>query len=119
MDTYKTRLKDITTFIFDVDGVLTNSELIILENGQLLRKMHTRDGYAMKRAVQKGYHLCIITGGGSSGVVQRLKGLGITDIYLGAHNKIEQLDDYFNKKDIITLLMIVLVVFIGNFYLRC
>lgn len=94
------RFGEITTFIFDVDGVLTNSELIILENGQLLRKMNTRDGYAMKRAIQKGYYLCIITGGGSSGVTQRLKGLGITDIYSKIDNKMDAFDEYIHMHDL-------------------
>lgn len=94
------RFQEITTFIFDVDGVLTNSELIILENGHLLRKMNTRDGYAMKRAIEKGYNLCIITGGGSSGVVQRLKGLGIKDIYSSISDKMEAFEEYIHAYDI-------------------
>ena len=94
------RFRTIDTFIFDVDGVLTNSELIILENGQLLRKMNTRDGFAMKRAVEMGYHVCIITGGGSSGVVQRLKGLGITDIYSKVDNKMDAFEEYIHAYDI-------------------
>lgn len=94
------RFKQINTFIFDVDGVLTNSELIILENGQLLRKMNTRDGYALKRAVDKGYRVCIITGGGSSGVTLRLKGLGITDIYSKIHDKIDAFEEYIHAYDI-------------------
>ena len=81
------KFRDIHTFIFDVDGVFTNSDLIILENGKLLRKMNVRDGYAIKRAIQAGYRVCIITGGTSEGVVIRLKGLGISDIYTGISDK--------------------------------
>ncbi len=84
------RFRHIKTFIFDVDGVLTNSDLIVLENGRLLRKMNTRDGYAIKRAVQKGYHVCIITGGKSSGVELRLRNLGVQDVYKGVQDKVEK-----------------------------
>ena len=77
------KFRDIHTFVFDIDGVFTNSDLIIMENGNLLRKMNVRDGYAVKRAVQAGYKICIITGGSSEGVTVRLKGLGISDIYVG------------------------------------
>lgn len=95
--------KAIKTFIFDVDGVLTNSELIVLENGQLLRKMNTRDGYAIKLAIKKGYRVCIITGGKSEGVVSRLKGLGVVDIFKGIQDKeaayAEYLDAYQIKAD--------------------
>ena len=94
------RFADINTFVFDVDGVLTNSELIILENGKLLRKMNTRDGYALKHAVQSGYQVVIITGGGSSGVILRLEGLGIKDVFSRVHNKLEVFDDYVMEHDI-------------------
>lgn len=83
----------IKTFIFDVDGVLTNSELIVLENGRLLRKMSTRDGYAIKEAIKHGFNVFIITGGNSSGVTQRLKALGVTDVYSGVENKLEAYEE--------------------------
>lgn len=84
----------INTFIFDVDGVLTNSELIITEKGELLRKMNTRDGYAIRHALDAGYRVAIITGGKSKGVVDRLKGLGISDVYAGIDNKVEAFEDF-------------------------
>jgi len=84
---YLEKFKNIRTFIFDVDGVLTNSELIVLESGKLLRKMSVRDGYAIKRAIQKGYKVAIITGGNSEGVISRLRGLGVEDIYSGIADK--------------------------------
>lgn len=81
--------KQIKTFIFDVDGVFTNSELIITEEGELLRKMHTRDGYAVKLALNAGIDVIIITGGSSIGVVKRLKGLGVKRVYYGIKKKLE------------------------------
>lgn len=97
---YLEQFRSIHTFIFDVDGVLTNSELIILENGRLLRKMNTRDGYALKKAIESGYRVCIITGGKSSGVVSRLEGLGISDIFKGVEDKLETLDAYIDTYNI-------------------
>ena len=86
---YKTLLKTITTLIFDVDGVLTDSSLLVNTNGDLLRKMHTRDGYALRAAVDAGLNICIISGGKNEGVRQRLEGLGIKDVVLGAHDKVK------------------------------
>lgn len=94
------RFRSIRTFIFDVDGVLTNSELIVLEDGSLLRKMNTRDGYAIKQAIKKGYKVAIITGGGSSGVTQRLKGLGVEDIYSKVKDKMTELEHFVYAYDI-------------------
>lgn len=93
---YKEYLEHITTFIFDVDGVLTDGTISLTTSGEMLRTMHTKDGFAMKTALEAGYKVCIISGGSNEGVRQRLKGLGITDIYLGIHNKIEQMDEYMN-----------------------
>ncbi len=93
---YKEYLQHITTFIFDVDGVLTDGTVLINTEGELLRTMNIKDGYALKAAIQQGYNVCIISGGKNEGVRKRLKGLGITDIYLGAHHKVEQLDEYMD-----------------------
>ncbi|GAL89662.1 KdsC family phosphatase [Jejuia pallidilutea] len=97
---YKEYLNQITTFIFDVDGVLTDGTVHITASGDMLRSMSIKDGYAIKTAIDKGYNVCIISGGSNEGVRIRLEGLGVKDIYLGAHNKIEQLDHYFSKKNI-------------------
>ncbi len=97
---YKEYLQHITTFIFDVDGVLTDGTVIINTDGELLRTMNIKDGYALKTAVQQGFNVCIISGGKNEGVRKRLRGLGITDIYLGAHHKVEQLDEYLDIYDI-------------------
>lgn len=97
---YKEIMPQITTFVFDVDGVLTDGAITILTNGELLRTMHIKDGYALKTAVNKGYNVCVISGGTNEGVRLRLRALGVTDIYLGAHNKIEQLDEYLDIHNI-------------------
>ncbi len=93
---YKEYLNQITTFIFDVDGVFTDGTLLITTKGEMLRKMNVKDGYALKTAIQKGYNVCIISGGSNEGVRNRFKALGVTDIYLGAHHKQEPLDEYLD-----------------------
>ena len=81
------KFKEIDTFIFDVDGVMTNGNLLITEEGDLLRTMNVRDGYAIKRAIEEGYEVCVITGGHSEGVIKRLQGLGLTTIYTNVKDK--------------------------------
>ena len=93
---YKEIMPNITTFIFDVDGVLTDGSVTVFPDGQLVRTMNIKDGYALKTAVNMGYNVCIISGGTNPAVKSRLQGLGITDIYLGAHHKTEQLDEYLD-----------------------
>lgn len=97
---YKEYLENITTFIFDVDGVLTDGTITLTTTGEMLRTMHTKDGFAMKTALDAGYNLCIISGGSNEGVRVRLEGLGVTDVFLGTHNKIEQFNQYLSNKNI-------------------
>jgi 3-deoxy-D-manno-octulosonate 8-phosphate phosphatase (KDO 8-P phosphatase) len=79
--------KDITTFIFDVDGVLTDGTVLILEDEVQARRMSIKDGYALQLAVKKNYHILVISGAASSPVVNRLNKLGILDIHMGVTDK--------------------------------
>tara|TARA_B100000035_G_C20891324_1_gene505123 strand:+ start:108 stop:626 length:519 start_codon:yes stop_codon:yes gene_type:complete len=90
---YKETFKNITTVVLDVDGVLTNGDIILMPGMQPVRKMNAKDGYAMQLAVRNGIRMAIITGGRSPEVKERLQGLGITDIYLGASSKMESYED--------------------------
>lgn len=91
---YKEIMNEITTFILDVDGVLTDSSVHITSSGEMLRTMNIRDGYAMKAAVESGYNVCVISGGSNEGVRIRLRNLGITDIHLAAPNKVQTFQEY-------------------------
>lgn len=94
---YKEYLAQIDTLIFDVDGVLTNGMVTVFPNGELVRHMNIKDGYALKAAVMAGLRVCIISGGTNEGVRVRLENLGITDIFLGAHNKIMQFEELLSQ----------------------
>ena len=58
---YKQLLPNINTLIFDVDGVLTNGMVTIMPDGELVRHMSIKDGYALKTAVDQGFNICIIS----------------------------------------------------------
>ncbi len=83
----------IHTFVFDVDGVLTEGNLILTEDGHMLRSMNIKDGYAMQLAIKKGYKVWIISGARSEAVRLRLNGLGITDVHIGIDSKKEVLHE--------------------------
>lgn len=95
--------KHVHTFIFDVDGVLTNGELLITEQGELLRKMNVKDGFAIKKALEANFRILILTGGSSAGTVERMRALGVTEIVWGEQNKLQAyenfLDDYKLDED--------------------
>jgi len=73
MTSYKERLNTVNTFIFDVDGVLTDGK-IILYKGDFMRSLNSKDGYALQYASKLGYKIFIITGGNSIDVKEALEG---------------------------------------------
>ena len=81
------KFKQITTFILDVDGVLTDGTVYVFENGEQVRRMSIKDGFVLQLAVKKGYRLLVISGSNSAAVVTRLKKLGITDIFMNVLDK--------------------------------
>ena len=83
------KMQKISTMIFDVDGVFTDGSLLVTENGELLRIMNAKDGYAVKRAVQNGFRIVIITGGDSEGVKIRFKKLGVSDVFMEISDKLQ------------------------------
>ena len=86
--------KPIKTFVFDVDGVLATDGMIVMPDGELIRTMNSKDGYALQLAIKKGYHVVIISGGNSEAVKMRLLKLGVKEVFLGIHNKKEVLQQY-------------------------
>lgn len=97
---YKEQMNGISTFILDLDGVLTNSMVHVTSEGELLRTMSIRDGYAMKAAVEAGYRVCIISGGSNDGVRIRLNNLKITDVHLAVSDKVKVFNEYLEKYQI-------------------
>ncbi len=91
------KFKAIKTFVFDVDGVLTDGTLLILNDGQMARQMNIKDGYALQLAIKKEYRVVIISGGTSDVVKERLERLGVQDCFLKIDNKKEKLIEYVTQ----------------------
>lgn len=97
------KLKDITTFVFDVDGVLTDGSVFVAESGEQSRAFNIKDGYALQLAVKLGYNVCAISGSRSKVALHRLNSLGIPDVYLGSAVKTEKLKLYMEERGITPL----------------
>jgi 3-deoxy-D-manno-octulosonate 8-phosphate phosphatase (KDO 8-P phosphatase) len=93
MKTYPENLTMINTFIFDIDGVLTDGTVILEPSGEQTRTMHVKDGFALQLAVKRGYKVAIISGGKNDIVRKRFTGLGIHDVYMSASNKWDSFDE--------------------------
>jgi len=100
MTNFKEILQHVRAFAFDVDGVLSSPKVYLHPNGELMRSMNTKDGYALQHAVKRGYPVAIITGGKTASVAERFRGLGITDIYLGSSFKKDDFQDFLFKYEL-------------------
>lgn len=100
MSNLLSQFKKITTFIFDVDGVLTDGFLLLLENGLQARRMNIKDGFALQLAVKTGYRLLIVSGSQSAPVMQRLEKLGITDVQMAVMDKKGLIEEYMKKNNL-------------------
>lgn len=86
-------LTKIRALAFDVDGVLSNNQVLLL-GGQPARTANIKDGYALQLAVKCGLQLAIITGGKQEAIRERYMGLGISDVFMGVSRKIEVYEEW-------------------------
>ncbi len=100
MITYKEKLKHITTFIFDFDGVLSDGKIWVSSDGEQIRNTNVKDGYAIQYALKHGFKVCIISGGYSEGMKRRYDVFEGMDIFLKIANKIETYNEYVKKNNL-------------------
>ena len=98
--------KKIKTFVFDIDGVLTDGNLLVMQDGTMLRQMSVRDGYALQLAIKKGYEIIIISGSYSAEAQMRLEKLGVNKIFMRIENKLEKFEELItthqlNKEEVL------------------
>ena len=93
-------LSEITTFVLDVDGVLTDGTMLAFADGEQVRAFNIKDGYAIKHALKKGYKVAIISGRNEVGVRRRLESLDVEDIFLGVENKLDVFQNYLYLQEI-------------------
>ncbi|MEX0636974.1 MAG: 3-deoxy-D-manno-octulosonate 8-phosphate phosphatase [Ferruginibacter sp.] len=92
--------KPIRLFVVDVDGVLTDGSLLVFGNGEMVRRMNIKDGYALQLAIKKGYKVLVVSGGQSEAVKERLLKLGVEEVHMNVQNKTEILLRYVNSHQI-------------------
>ena len=92
--------KPITTFVFDVDGVLTDGSVLVMPNAVMVRRMNIKDGYALQLAIKKSYRVLIISGGESVEVRERLNRLGVFDVFMKVSDKAAVLHQYMIQHQI-------------------
>lgn len=90
-------LSKIRAVVFDVDGVLSAETITMSAEGEPLRTVNIKDGYAIQLACKRGLHVAIITGGNTAAVRRRYEGLGVVDLYMGAEVKLTAYEELLAK----------------------
>jgi len=93
--------KPITTFVFDVDGVLTDGNLLVMPGGAMVRRMNIKDGYALQFAVKRGYNVIVISGGSSPEVKERLNKLGVVNVWMQVTDKKIILENFMRQNNLL------------------
>ena len=76
---------------FDVDGVLTDGRIHYLSSGMEMLSFHVHDGAAIKRLLELGIEVALITGRESPMVAKRAGELGIRHVFQNVKDKLETL----------------------------
>ena len=90
-------LTHIRAIIFDVDGVLSAETITLSSEGEPLRTVNIKDGYAIQLAVKMGLRIVIITGGNTQAGRMRYERLGVKDISMGSAVKLKAYEQFLSE----------------------
>lgn len=94
-------LRKIKGVAFDIDGVLSPSTIPMSADGEPMRMVNIKDGYALQLAVKCGLKIAIITGGNTRATEVRYGALGVTDIFQKASKKLPVLQQWMADNGLI------------------
>lgn len=90
-------IRRIRLIAMDVDGVLTDGEIIYGNNGQELKAFNAQDGMGITLARRVGLYVALVTGRSSEAVRRRAEELGITSFRQGIANKRESMESILQE----------------------
>ena len=85
-------LSGVKLLSLDVDGVLTDGGLYYTDDGRIQRKYNVKDGVGIKRALEAGVHVVIISAGATGSIPERAATLGIEHVFTGVEDKLAVLE---------------------------
>jgi len=86
------KLDSIRLVAFDIDGVFTDGRFYLSDDGVESKAFNTQDGYGVRRLLEAGVAVAVISGRESQAVTQRMSELGVTHVELGCKDKVAALD---------------------------
>jgi 3-deoxy-D-manno-octulosonate 8-phosphate phosphatase (KDO 8-P phosphatase) len=94
------KIKPVRVLILDVDGVLTNGEIIVDDAGRETKHFNARDGHGLRMLMRYEVEVVLLTGRTSQVVTHRALDLDINEVYQGVWNKLDVFEEILRKKNI-------------------
>ncbi len=86
-------LAGIRLVAFDVDGVFTDGRFYLSDDGVESKAFHTQDGFGIRKLINAGIEVAVISGRRSGAVERRMAELGVAHVVQGCRDKVAALDD--------------------------
>ncbi|MFK8014055.1 MAG: KdsC family phosphatase [Gammaproteobacteria bacterium] len=83
--------------VFDVDGVMTDGRFTLDADGRESKTFNTQDGYGMRRLLDAGVVVAVITGRDSNAVTVRMQELGVQHVFQGCRDKSATIKQLLNQ----------------------
>ena len=90
-------LSRIKAVIFDVDGVLSANVIPLAMDGEPMRTINIKDGYAIHLASRLGLDVVILTGGRTEAVRIRFANLGLKHVYMDSRYKLDVFERFMQE----------------------
>ncbi len=94
------RIDEIRLVAFDVDGVFTDGRFYLSDEGVETKAFHTQDGYGVRRLIESGVTVAVISGRKSGAVEKRMAELDVSHVILGCKDKVAALDELAATLDV-------------------
>jgi len=94
------KLKSIRLVAFDVDGVFTDGRFYLSDEGIETKAFHTQDGFGIRRLIESGRNVAVISGRKSKAVELRMNELGVQHVVLGCSDKVAAFDRILSELDL-------------------
>ena len=91
---------DIRLVAFDVDGVFTDGRIYLSDEGIESKAFHTQDGFGVRRLIDAGVAIAVISGRNSVAVEKRMAELGVRHVVQGCKDKVAAFDEIISGLDI-------------------
>ena len=86
------RLAELRLVAFDVDGVFTDGRFYLSDEGIESKAFNTQDGFGIRRLIDAGFEVAVISGRRSAATGIRMDELGVTHVILGTGDKVAAFD---------------------------